>query len=536
VLAFDNPGGTTAAHAIPFGHYDTATGCYVDIQSGVVKIVQNPGSVTASLGLTVPSGPGPNVLAIANTGGNFRAFLNGVGGSSAPVVVAVSGTYASPDTSAATFIGAGTSGASPWMGGVLHVKAYGRVLSDAELYAISANGQDNRYTLMTAPTGDTSLIFDAQPGRDWNGVSSTWTTRGSSPATLTNTGAPTLANVSECLAKRAAFLPGSYDTITSPVMPSAWGRTLLTTTDQVMYADYASGTITVILAHTYIDDVYSASQCGPDSCNPSVLTYASTRQVFPVTVGSGTSHTVEIDDGEAILTGLPPSAPGPPESQPLVAIRTSTCPIAQVTTPPANGHVVFLGDSICVGAVANPLGRDGWLTLLRDAYRSKGVGVSAFCQSGNSLTENANLFYGSTPASLQSMANDLTALVQKVQAGGQKWVVIELGENDLGLTNPSFGSQYQTLMADIHSNDSAIHVLADTPAYSCSQESAAVTLRGVINTAVLNANSAAGVSFATFLDNTSTVSVGNVTQCPHYNNAGHAQMEAKLCATLPFGC
>ncbi|HEY2510674.1 MAG TPA: SGNH/GDSL hydrolase family protein [Polyangiaceae bacterium] len=535
VLEFDNPSGAKAPHAIPLGRYDASSGCYVDVQAGVVTIIQNPGSIVANLGLTVVAGPGPHVLAVAVTGGSFRAFLDGVGSGASPAVFATSRTIAAPDASAGMTLGAGNGGTAPWTGGVLHVKAYARVLSDLELYALSGNRQDNRYALMSAATGDSPLALDARPGLDWDGSASTWTSRGSSPVTFTVRGRPQLSTVGECLGKRADFIAGMIDTAPAMLPPTSFGRLLFTTSDAVVYADFGNGDDAAmdIISSVYVDGAYSTALCGPDGCDPSSLTYAGTPgQVLPITVGGGT-RTVEVADGEAILTGTPPAAPGTASSQPLLAVRTSSCPIVQVTPLPATGHVAILGDSLCVGAASTQLGRFGWASLLRDEYRGKGVAVSMLCQSGSSLGENSTLFYGSFPASAASMANQLETLVSQVGSGGAKWVVMALGENDLGLSTP-FDSELDLLLGAIHAVDPEIDILVSSPAYSCSLEPVAVELRAAERASVLNANSAAGETFAYFLDNTTTVSPANVNACPHYNDAGHAQMEAAVKAALPF--
>lgn len=109
-------------------------------------------------------------------------------------------TYHAAPGGAIQHIGLGTDGGSfPWSsGGVVRLVRLSRApVSDAEAQSWGTMGQDNALALPSSLTADPSVTFDWYAPRDWDGVSGTSTSGGSSPVTFTVTGAPVKTAITE---------------------------------------------------------------------------------------------------------------------------------------------------------------------------------------------------------------------------------------------------------------------------------------------------------------------------------------------------
>jgi len=91
----------------------------------------------------------------------------------------------------------GDTNAGKYAGGILGFAILNREISDGELTSFTAFGTGTRLRLPASVVNDSAATVIWEASQDWDGVSGTSITRGSSPITFTVNGSPTKTNMAE---------------------------------------------------------------------------------------------------------------------------------------------------------------------------------------------------------------------------------------------------------------------------------------------------------------------------------------------------
>lgn len=313
-------------------------------------------------------------------------------------------------------------------GGVCAFGLIASELSSGNLAAASnsMNGTTplNRFVL---PSQYTSPVVDFNAYRDWNGVASTITTQGSSPVTLTVTGAISRTDTSEVY---YATVAGMYHdnglalSETYAVRHNAFARIRFTTSSRRI-ACHQTSTIQGMFTGSYasigifINGTYSAL---------STSTVADTSQVIDTTLASGSNKTVDLVEGcqayvSSYIYGTFISGIRLPLDARIIA-----------PSSPQN-RVVVIGDSIANGFVTTNAQSDNPIAVLRSTADA-------------SVTL---LGWGSASAytfmNLTDRATWTTRIANMLNGGNSNTLVFEVQTNDYGLAFQS-AANYATYLGD----------------------------------------------------------------------------------------
>lgn len=198
----------------------------------------------------------------------------------------------------------------------------------------------------------------------------------------------------------------------------------------------------------------------------------------------------------------------PPTGTFLAKVRANAA-MTQVNLTPTNRIAVY-GDSIAVGAYADPVHEDAWAIQVRRAYSPDSVVIEA--QGNRSLHDDCNT------AGLRA------AFVAKIVALAPARIWLAIGTNDYGLNKwsaASFGTAYAALLDDLHTALPSATIWAQTPLLRTTETAngSGSTLgdyRTQISTAV-----STRTAYCTLVDGTAIMTTASLTDGVHPSSAGH---------------
>ncbi len=237
-------------------------------------------------------------------------------------------------------------------------------------------------------------------------------------------------------------------------------------------------------------------------------------QTFTVNLPGGTK-TVEVVSGAQTSNNNPATIFGSwPTSITFIGELSPT-----VLAPPTQTkRIVFYGDSIMTGDDSTNPSLQAWSLLVRSAWSGTGS-TMALSYGFRSLFDDCT-----DVSTCQTLANLLTG---KFSGITNKYVYLQVSTNDYGLNKwaaATFGTNYARLLDDIHANDAAVLIYAQTAiprATETANGSGSTTqdYRDQITT-VCNARS----SYCTVVDGTAIFTYPtNYADTVHPNLAGQTQ-------------
>lgn len=298
-------------------------------------------------------------------------------------------------------------------------------LSGAQLAAASnsMNGATplNRFTL---PSQFTSPVVDFNAYRDWDGITSSFVTQGSSPITFAVSGLITKVDTSEVY---YATVDNMYQdselsiSETYAIRRNAFARIRFTTSNRRIAIHQVStiqGSYTGSFASIGI--INSNSYAGI-----STSTTANTSQVVDSTLPAGSNKTIDLVEGPQAYIG------GNVLGTFMSGIRLPVDAVISAKSPVAD-RAVIIGDSITNSFLATNAHSDGIIPLMRKRYPNAAITLlgwgSATCYE---FTQSAN------------RATWVTRVAAMLNGSSTNRLVIEVMTNDYGL-NAQSAANYAT--------------------------------------------------------------------------------------------
>lgn len=192
----------------------------------------------------------------------------------------------------------------------------------------------------------------------------------------------------------------------------------------------------------------------------------------------------------------------------LAKVRANAA-MTQVNLTPTNRIAVY-GDSIAVGAYADPVHEDAWAIQVRRAYSPDSVVIEA--QGNRSLHDDCNT------AGLRA------AFVAKIVALAPARIWLAIGTNDYGLNKwsaASFGTAYAALLDDLHTALPSATIWAQTPLLRTTETAnGSGSTLGDYRTQITTAVSTR-TAYCTLVDGTAIMTTASLTDGVHPSSAGH---------------
>lgn len=308
----------------------------------------------------------------------------------------------------------------------------------------------------TIVPSDSSTVFYFEAYKNWDGVSSTFTTLGSSPVTFTVTGSPNLTNYGEY---RIATTDKKYfdSKISIPqtgyTQRECYARLRLSGVNGInigyeYYNDFSGSTLNAGGIGLYINGTYNTTAV------PSNYTPVSALTDFILPTGS--NKAIDLWEGNQIFVSN--AQPNIINGSYINYIRVPQGSTFLTPTAPQK-RLVLLGDSIMSGFYPSVPNNTGITALLRKDFPTSGTGgVTCHCWGGNTLYNN-----GSTSGQRQTLANLLSSELDGTSAN---YLWIQLGTNDYGAnlwSASSFGTAYADLLDKINALSPSTVIYCQTP-------------------------------------------------------------------------
>ena len=401
----------------------------------------------------------------------------------------------------------GDGGAAAHTGGLLGCAIIDRELSDVDLRAATAFGEDSRLRLFSTITSDPDASFIWEASADWDGVSGTSVSRGSSPVTWTVTGAVSRADVSETRIEvtGANVSDSKYAVDRTDYIERGVFATLRATSDitRIGVEHYIKGTgINTGGCAAWADGVYKGAAVAG-----TVSQVANNPACVDVSLGAGAGKDIEIVAGaQIILTDV--------EGAYLKAVRyrAGEGTFSPLRTPPSR-RVVFLLDSIGEGYGTTTPMQDSQILKLR-AAATAGTRISAFGYA------NASLHI------LGQASGTVATTIAMCDGTASNDVVIQWGKNDQGQTQAGEESQLTALCNSLEAAGiTGLHIWLWSPIQSvapASETTGANTLTEIRD--AMTAVAALNPSGRTVIGGTGVVTSGNLSDGMHPNTAGHVEL------------
>ena len=192
----------------------------------------------------------------------------------------------------------------------------------------------------------------------------------------------------------------------------------------------------------------------------------------------------------------------------LVSVEADAA-ISRVTVTPTNRLAIY-GDSISIGANCKSLVKQGWTSLVRDAYYP-----------------DSTVVVGAGYRSLYMDANDAptrAAFVAQIASANPDRLWIAIGTNDYGLNKwnaSSFGTAYAALLDDLHTALPALSIYCQTPILRTTETAnASGSTLGDYRTEISTAVSTR-TAFCTLVDGTAIMTTASLNDGVHPSIAGH---------------
>ncbi len=324
------------------------------------------------------------------------------------------------DGTCRTRVGASIPGDSPRSfpgGGILAFALLDAELSDAELIAATAYGVRNRLVLPPGVSGDPRALIVWEAINDWDGVSATTKTRGTTPVTLTRVGSLWAVDVSE------VRVPLNTETVQDSVTNvqgvgyiarDQFGRVRVVTDSTTLAVDIFGNGGTPVVG-VYVNGAYNASPSSPFGV-PVPLT--NTNNAVDVPLPAGAQKTVDLSFGQEAAGTYPLGMSGGYIN--ALRLRTSEASRIVSKVPPVNRFVV-VGDSIFSGYNCGTAQQEAFQMGLR--YSLARAGVASFAWSGQVwklITDGSQLSSGAL----------IALLVQLLDGTGTNRIAFETITND----------------------------------------------------------------------------------------------------------
>lgn len=254
----------------------------------------------------------------------------------------------------------------------------------------------------------------------------------------------------------------------------------------------------------YVDGVY----------NQSILQGAEGTVTKSVILPAG-SKTVSIVNG-------PQSRPSP--SNPVIGTFiksvSSSLPMTQTNLTPSNRLLVY-GDSIVAGDAASPVQQTCWFQLVRAASYPDSVAQEAW--GYRALYRDC------------STSGQRAAFVSTIAAYSPVTLWIAIGTNDyaLNLWNAAdFGTAYAAMLDDLHAAMPSLVIYCQSPTVRVTETANGLgSTLGDYRTAISVA-AAARPAYCTYIDGSTIITVGELSDNVHPNTAGHSTYGAFVISTL----
>lgn len=448
------------------------------------------------------------------------------------------------DSSCVTYIGgpeAGLGSVALTSGRILELAVWSTEATAAQAQAGTFT-TGSRFILPASVTANAGTTFNFRPSRDWNGAASTVTTLGSSPITLTVSGAPTLTRVGEVRYSTLArnfldsdfFSPQTDGSGNRYTVHDTYARFRLITdalsvgveTYSTMYATFAPQSMIGL----YVNGTYTATQ--------QMAQYAA-PQLFDLQPGAGTGKVIDIWEGEQNETG------GSLRIGTFVTAVRVPLYLSNGTTPVVTSipvevkpqkRLVLVGDSILTGFFASVPMQTSTPPLLRADYPTTGTGGVTSFTAGTESIHNL--------ASSQVVADAFAAIIATECDGtASNTVWIQLGTNDYGflsLSAATFATEYARLVDAIHvakpgailKLQSPIQRIAPSTEAANGQGSTLPNFRSAIQT-IATARS----SYCTYVEGGAAAIVSNVNMYSdgiHVGDAGFVEFKGFIKTTLAY--
>jgi lysophospholipase L1-like esterase len=231
------------------------------------------------------------------------------------------------------------------------------------------------------------------------------------------------------------------------------------------------------------------------------------------TISGSSIHTdrVSLPSGSKTVSVVN-GAQSKPSSQLLgvwVSKIKSNAAMTQVNLTPSN-RILFYGDSITVGAFANPICEKAWVQQVRASYRPDSIATEAHGYRG--------LFNDAFDTTSRN------AFVAKIVAYAPEVIWLATGTNDYGIPLQSaanFGTAYAALLDAIHVALPGAVIYCQSPTVRTSEpENSYGNTLGDYRTQISTAQSSRS-SYATYINGASIVTTSELYDDVHLNNAGH---------------
>lgn len=190
-----------------------------------------------------------------------------------------------------------------------------------------------------------------------------------------------------------------------------------------------------------------------------------------------------------------------------------------------SARIVVYGDSIAVGYASTNPATDAWPVLLSADYPGM---VRVIAYSGRQLRTD-----GLTAAWRVNLAQQL---VQAARGTNSRRIWLAIGTNDYGVAqwnSTDFGSAYADLLDQIRALDTTVAVYAQSPLVRTTETANALgsTLPNY-RTAISSA--CTGRSWATFVDGSAILALGDLVDGVHPTTAGHVKYKAAAKTALGY--
>ncbi len=227
------------------------------------------------------------------------------------------------------------------------------------------------------------------------------------------------------------------------------------------------------------------------------------------------SKTVSIVNG-------PQSRPSPSGSILGTFIKSvsSSLPMTQTNLAPSNRILVY-GDSIVAGDAASPVQQSSWFQIVRAAAYPDSVAQEAW---------GYRALYRDCQTSGQR-----AAFVSIIAAYSPETLWIAIGTNDYALnlwTAADFGTAYAALLDDLHTALPSMAIYCQSPTVRVTETANGLgSTLGNYRTQISTA-AAARPTYCTYIDGSTIITVGELSDNVHPNTAGHATYGAFVISTL----
>lgn len=340
--------------------------------------------------------------------------------------------------------------------------------------------------------GGLTFYFNAN---QWNGVSSSFISKGSSPITFTVTGAPNLTNYSET---RIPTDDSMY--FDSKIIIPQSGFTVRNAYARLKLSGVNGRNVGI----EGFDNFLQSASFGGAGCYSNGAYVGTNQGILSATdindfiLPTGSNKSIEIWEGNQVDTS---------SSNNLATgyfVTHLRLPVGASLVSPANPpqkRFVLLGDSIMSGFFSAIPNQTSVTAQLRLDFPTSGTGqVTCHSWGGNSL------YYEANTSGLRSTLASL--LASELDGTSTNYLWIELGTNDYGVgywTAANFGIAYADLLDKIHAASPTTQIYCQTPFPRVSPGSEAVNALGDTLTAFRSQITTAATSrssYCTVIDGT----------------------------------